>query len=420
MVRIVPMRAFAATLALTGSVIAAAVLPGAAVPQDAAAGPPILETGGASPMPLEWVDEDTGHRVVRLSRRQGPNRSFYFHNAPFLEGRDGGDLMVYYGATDQGPQLFVLDLETLESTQLTEHDGRISGEIVGPLRREVFYQNGDTVFATHVDTRETRVVFIFPPGYEGGISTLNADETLLAGVRSTPEKREVARRNPGRSFDAIFEARLPHTLFTIDINTAELTEVHEERAWLNHLQFSPTRRDLLMFCHEGPWHRLDRIWTLDLGTGEVTKIHHRTVDREIAGHEFWSRDGETIWYDLQIPRGETFYLAGADVATAEQTRYRMTRDEWSIHFNISPDQRLFAGDGGDPSQVAGADDGMWLYLFRPEGSRLVSERLVNLQHHDYELEPNVHFSPDGEWVIFRANFEGESQVYAVSIDAADE
>ena len=31
--------------------------------------------------------------------------------------------------------------------------------------------------------------------------------------------------------------------------------------WLNHLQFSPTDPTLLMFCHEGPWHKVDRIWT---------------------------------------------------------------------------------------------------------------------------------------------------------------
>lgn len=137
---------------------------------------------------------------------------------------------------------------------------------------------------------------------------------------------------------------------------------------------------------------------------------------EIAGHEFFSRDGKTIWFDLQVPRSVTFYLAGVNLETMEETRYEMQRDEWSIHFNQSPDQKLFAGDGGDPGQVARAKDGMWIYLFRPEGDKFVSEKLVNMKHHDYDLEPNVHFSPDGKWVIFRANFEGHSDIYAVSIN----
>jgi len=59
---------------------------------------------------------------------------------------------------------------------------------------------------------------------------------------------------------------------------------------------------------------------------------------------------------------------------------------------------------------------MWIYLFRPEGDHFHSERLVNMKHHNYKLEPNVHFSPDGKWIIFRANFEGHSNIYAVEIE----
>ena len=85
----------------------------------------------------------------------------------------------------------------------------------------------------------------------------------------------------------------------------------------------------------------------------------------------------------------------------------MTRNEWSIHFTVSPDQKLFAGDGGDPGQVAKAEDGRWIYLFRPEGDQVSNRNsLVNMKHHNYKLEPNVHFSPDGKWIIFRANFRG--------------
>ncbi len=35
-----------------------------------------------------------------------------------------------------------------------------------------------------------------------------------------------------------------------------------------------------------------------------------------------------------------------------------------MHFNVSPDGTLFAGDGGDSEMVARAPDGKWIYLFR--------------------------------------------------------
>ncbi|MCB0584797.1 MAG: hypothetical protein KDD06_05645 [Phaeodactylibacter sp.] len=380
---------------------------------------PVLETGGQK-MPPEWIDKDTGHRVKRITNREGESRSFYFHNNPFVKTPDGKeDLMVFYGSTDNGRQFFVVNLQTLEIRQLTDSPGRKSGEIVADKRREVFYQMQDSVFATHIDKGSTRLVYVFPEDFKAGITTLNADETKLAGTWAGPEKRAIYEKYPkkGDYFERIFEAKIPHTLFTVNIETGVLEKIHTENTWLGHIQFSTTDPDLLMFCHEGPWHEVDRIWNINIKTNEVKKIHERTVYREIAGHEFWSWDGKTIWYDLQVPRGETFFLAGYNIETGEKTRYQMDRNEWSIHFNISPDQRLFCGDGGDPTQVAKAEDARWIYLFKPQKGRLESERLVNMKHHGYRpLEPNVHFSPDGKWIIFRADFEGECQVYAVEIE----
>src|SRR5579875_1271328 len=74
----------------------------------------IMETGGKA-MPLEWIDKDTGHKVIRLSRREGTNASFYFNNPCFIPSKGTGDLMVFYGGTAKGNQLFVMNLKTLES-----------------------------------------------------------------------------------------------------------------------------------------------------------------------------------------------------------------------------------------------------------------------------------------------------------------
>ena len=380
---------------------------------------PVLETGSVTPMPTEWIDQDTGHKVIRLSQRQGSNRSFYFHNNPFVPASNGeNDKMVFYGSVGETQQLFSIDLKTMTIEQLTSHPSRFAGEIVAPGRREVFYQSQDSVFAAGIDDQKTRLVFVFPDSLKGKVTTLNADETILGGVTSDREKLQILRQFPDKRsyFDRIFEAKVPHALLTINIETGELDIIHRDNAWLNHVQFSPTDPDLLMFCHEGPWHKLDRIWTISIIDGIPKLMHERTVNREIAGHEFWSRDGAAIWYDLQIPRGETFYLASVHIKSGDRLKYGMKRDEWSIHFNISPDQKLFCGDGGDSSQVARAKDGLWLFLFHPEGDSLRSERLVNMKHHNYDLEPNVHFTPDGKWIVFRANFEGQSQIYAVEVE----
>jgi oligogalacturonide lyase len=363
-------------------------------------------------MPDEWIDADTHHKVVRLTRKEGSNASFYFHNNPFV-----GNKMVFYSTDSKGRQIYTVDLGSLQIQPVTDQRSPMSGEIVAPGSGRIYYQVKDSVFASDSRSRETRLVFVFPADFKGSVATVNADETLLGGVQSGDEAKEILKKYPEKHdfFDRIFDAHILHTLFTIDIRTGELKKIHQEKTWIGHVQFSPTDPALLMFCHEGPWQKVDRIWTIDLQSLSVKLMHKRTVENEIAGHEFFGPDGKTIWFDWQIPKGQTFYLGGVDVSTGVEKRYQMSRDEWSIHFNISPDQRLFAGDGGDAGQVAKAKDGRWIYLFHPEGDHFVSEKLVNMKDQNYKLEPNVHFSPDGKWVIFRANFEGHEDVYAVEL-----
>jgi oligogalacturonide lyase len=379
---------------------------------------PLMETGGQKPMPNEWIDQDTHHRIIRLSRMDGNSSSFYFHNDPFLkQSSDEGDRMVFYNIGKDGKQGYTVNLKTLKIEQITNQTAPINGEIVGHKSHNIYYQKKDSVFVTNIDTKVTRLVFVFPADFKGSITTLNADETMLAGGQSGEEQKEISKKYPEKKdfFDRIFDAHILNQLFTINISTGELKKIHQEKTWLGHIQFSPVQPDLLMFCHEGPWHKVDRIWTIDIKTGRLQNIHKRTMEMEIAGHEFFGQDGKTIWFDLQMPKGETFFLAGYSLKDQTEKKYRLTRDEWSIHFNVATDQKMFTGDGGDSSQVAKAKNGMWIYLFHPKGDSLQSEKLVNMKNHNYHLEPNVHFSPDEKWIIFRANFEGKEQVYAVEI-----
>ena len=370
-------------------------------------------------IPNVWIDSSTGHTIIRLSRREGDNTSFYFHNNPFIRSTDGSsDWMLYYGSTAKERQLFVVDLATQISTQLTHQNLPMTGEIVARKHREALYQCGDTVFAAQVDTRITRIVYVFPDSVHGTITTLNADETMLAGTFNTGDADQaIIKRYPLKSqfFRRIYEAHIPHFLFTIDLQSKILKVIHRENEWTNHVQFSPTDPYCLMYCHEGPWEKVDRIWIIDVRDGATRLMHKRTMENEIAGHEFWSPDGTTIWFDLQMPKSENFFLAGVSLATGKDVRYRHQRNEWSIHYNTIPEQTLFCGDGADSAHVAHGADASWIYLFHPNGDQFSAERLVNMKKHRYQLEPNVHFSPNGKWVIFRSNMFGQTNVFAVKL-----
>ncbi|MBE3135752.1 MAG: DUF4981 domain-containing protein, partial [Acidobacteria bacterium] len=268
--------------------------------------------------PREWVDPATGHRVIRLSEEAG-SASLYFHQNGYTATGDKLVISVPDG-------LATVNLETRAIERVVT--GAVSHVVVGPKSRQVFYIKDGAVLATHLDTKATRMIVRNPALRSGSGLTVNATETQLAGSYVEPGAPPPPREG---GLEARWAARLPMALYAIDLASGAVKTVYRSTDWLNHVQFSPTDPALLMFCHEGPWHKLDRIWTIRTdGTG-LTKQHTRQIDMEIAGHEFFSPDGRTIWYDLQTPRSEVFWLAGVDLATGQRTRYAVARAHWSVH-----------------------------------------------------------------------------------------
>jgi len=416
--------------------------------------------------PKEWIDPTTGHRIVRISDEPGSSSNYFNVNSYTPDGR----WMAYSSPSG----IMALDLRTFASKLIVP--GRVSLQFVGHRTGTVYYltaleatQGHDAkpsatapagpraIMGYDIASGRTRRIAALQPGYS--IATINADETLFAGARNTGEgpgagvnpgsvltnRDPAAERGPngekltyaeGREvqINRRLMQRIPMEIFTIDIATGAKKTITASTDWLNHLQFSPTDPNLLLYCHEGNWHVVDRLWLVRVDRPDTPKLlHRRTMNMEIAGHEWWSRDGRTVWYDLQTPRGEDFWVAGYDVATGKRRWNHLDRNAWGVHFNSAPDGSVFSSDGGDPEMAAHAPDGKYIWLLRPRAipdvagihaansadlitpGALDPEKLVDLRRHDYRSEPNASFTPDGKWLVFRSNMSGAGHVYAVEI-----
>ena len=436
--------------------------------------------------PTDWIDFATGHRVVQLSEMPGSG-TLYFHQNTYTPSGDKlifntpagiAEVDVKSIGTPAGKlRIIVPDASAVTIARQTREvyfsrGGRrgprpatpaapaVPGETAAtppaPDAPGVRPRGGFTpppptpLFAADLDTGAVREV----KNATSRNSTLNADETfavttinqedptgktpkpaartalpqmprMFPGKKPedlSPEQRYAAQKEDGLS-RRVFNPDSMAFVFT-NLKSSEQKTVGYQYGWLNHLQFSPTDPTLLLYCHEGTWHEVDRVWTIRTDGSEQVLRHKRTMDMEIAGHEFWSHDGRTIWFDLQTPRSEQFWIAGVNLDTGKETRYHLERDWWSVHYNVSWDGKLFGGDGGDGTQVAFAKDGMWINLFtpQPDGS-VVREKLVNMAKHNYVtgqggVEPNLSITPDNKWVIFTGNFFGARHVYAVEIAKA--
>lgn len=392
-------------------------------------------TSDPAQLPSDWIDTATGHRVIRLSPDTG-GTSLYFHQHAYTPQ---GDKLIIH--TREG--LATVDLTALGvSTPKVELVAANTRAIATAWKtREAYVRRENAIFAINLDTKAEREVLKLPAQAvgRGGAFALNSDESLLVGIAPDPDGKTTPRLPPSGklapptpgSLEPNWAAGTPKMIYTVNVKTGEYKVLHRENDWTNHLQCSPTDPQQILFCHEGPWHYNDRTWTIRADGGPARLLHERTMNMEIEGHEFFSQDGKMVWYDLQTPQSGVFWLAGIDLTTGHRTWYNLQRHEWSVHYNVSLDGKLFSGDGGGPTSVAARTmdreniqgQGQWMYLFRPvmtaggsfrdkkdliDVGYFKAERLVDMSKHDYSkttgVEPNGTFTPDGKWLVFSGNF----------------
>ena len=447
-----------------------------------------LRATAADP-PSDWIDPDTGHRVIRLSAESGSG-TLYFHDNSYTPE---GDKLIFN--TPSG--VAVMDITKL-GQQPPKIEALIQGGSANMARRsrEVYVtrggrggrgggrglRDGNTtnapadaatgvastnqpprgrgfggggrggpVYAVNVDNKQERLITnavstVISCDESYGYIVITGDAAIdpTGNTKPPPAKAyvpQLQRMFPGKKLEDLTpdqqysvqkeEGLARRTLapaaaayIFINLKTGQRTTNGYQYGSLDHQQFNPTDPNLLLYAHEGTWHEVDRTWTIRTDGTDMKLIHKRSMDMEINGHEWWSWDGKTVWFDLQTPRSEDFWIGGVNIATGHETRYHITRDTWGVHFNSSRDNTIFCSDGGDPSQVSYSTNGMWINLFRvqPEGT-VTNERLVNMSKHNYVtgggrggVEPNCSITPDKKWVIFTGQFaDGQRNVYAVEI-----
>jgi len=431
-----------------------------------------------TPPPKAWIDADTGHRVVRLTD-EANSRVLPTGNAYTPDGRD----MVYVAPRG----IHLVNLATFKTKLIIS--GGISGDvIVGTKTRRVFYQQSRTVYfsAVDIDTGKVTHLGTMPPG--GFISSINADETLAVGtvikpgeqnfldfydktlrehtaeIKSNHSNTESIEDAKQKAMKMRLDARIPESMFVMNLQTGEVKTILQGTDWLSHAQFSPTDPTLIMYEHEGPYAEkdLDRVWTIRSDGSQNKLVHPRLIPGETTAHPFWSQDGKTIWYERRKPKHDDptwsdHHLVGFDVTTGNSKLFYLDQLTASTFYSPANNGAFFCGSGHyskaahgnkPPTQGQIQWSGEWIYVYYPilnntdigtnpqdaglfhfnnptsdpdSGAKFTGwfrrEPLVNMFKNDYtKLEPNVRFSPDNKLVIFTSNMFGPTYVFAVEVN----
>jgi oligogalacturonide lyase len=369
-----------------------------------------------------YNDPVTGAKVTCISKGITDDACVIYFTQPCITP-DGKYALVREQRPDSGHTaglMYRYELATGKLVKITDRMTR--NQVMFAQTGNLYYSSdGDTAYyVTNIYTSQTRKIADLPKGFEctAGV-TVNADESVIVGTcemakDAAAEPQSSAAPNKGPGFGATFAQHNMNMLVSANIKTGEVKVLHQINTWLGHVQFSPKDADLLMYCHEGPWDQVDRIWTLRLSNPTPQLVLKRKVPLERAGHEFWSADGTTAWYDHGSKNNNPVvghWLEGKNLSTGVVTRYPITRQFESIHYTQSPDGKFFVCDGGKRPNIA--DQAM--YALVPDGGKLDAIKLCSMQKNNYATEPNPHLTPDQHYAIFSATFSGKSGAYMVEM-----
>jgi oligogalacturonide lyase len=308
----------------------------------------------STPIPGEFTDPETHLRVLHLSRFPTDYAGvvYFTYNAFSADSRLA---LIDAQYKDKWRYLYTFDFGSMTAKPLVT-DRLTQNQVVVEKSGNVYFQANNAAWVVPLKGgMAPRKLCDLPERWAPGIGfTVNADETLLIGGSIDIEKSAAANMKDNEVRNGL------NVLFTVNIKTGELKVIHRDNKFFGHVQFSPTDPDLCMFCHEGNWEKVDRIWfinpsksTMD-ADGKVTSnariAYKRTEPREIVGHEFWQPDGKSIWfqqsYRAHPERGG--FVTSMEVATGKLTRYKVPEGFNGIHQTFSPDGTFLISDGTGP------------------------------------------------------------------------
>jgi oligogalacturonide lyase len=358
-----------------------------------------------------YQDPVSGATVHQLTNYKGHSNHFYFTYPCWY---DKGRKIVFYSDRENRTNLFGVDLESGDITQLTDLDparGHVGGLSKNPVREEIYFYHGDTLMALDLASLDARPLYTRPEGYVGGSANATADgKYLCAGYREDLSDKILMDLGHGYvGFDECWEAH-PHSMIVkIPVDGGPSEVVYEENYWLGHFNASPKLPNIVTFCHEGPWHKVEnRIWGLDLDTGETWQIRPNAPD-EAIGHEYWMQDGEHIGYHGRTPEGSVYGSIRYD--NADQVEAPFEGHCWHFHSYMLD---LVVGDGDS--------DNPYLLLWRFRDGQFEGPKVLAWHRGSFHIQ-RVHLHPcfntEGTQIVYTADPQGYGQVFVVDVPDLD-
>ncbi len=356
-----------------------------------------------------YKDPSSGVPVTQLTDYKGHSHHFYFTNPGWYES---GRKLLFSSDRNNRTNLFGVDLESGEIEQLTDlepvplpRELTFLSACKNPVDDEVYFWHDLKLMALDLMTRAVRTLFELDPGWCVSMTNCSADgrHVLFGSWVDLSDRIPTDLLRGYVGFLETWEARPRSRIDRVAVDGSKSEVLFEENCWIGHVNTSPTQANMLTFCHEGPWDRVDnRIWGLDAATGKVWKVRP-TCEGEVVGHEYWFGDGVHIGYHGRTSDGRSM-LGHIRYDNTGMVEYGFPGQTGHV---FSHDADLIVGDGGGVIRV-----------WKREEESYAAPRV--LCRHDsamriQQTHPHPAISPDGRYVVFTSDRSGYGNVHAVPL-----
>jgi oligogalacturonide lyase len=275
---------------------------------------------------------------------------------------------------------------------------------LNPAKDLFFFNIDNAIWAVHLRTYEMNRVWKCPSGWR-----------LSAIINATSDGRHICTSALRKLRDCWPDWCDGHhsRIYRIDLAEGRAEVVHEDDAYISHVNTSPARPDLLTFCHEGaPWRLKSRIWGLNMGDGKVWPIRPLT-EAEGVNHEWWFPDGERIGFMASRgPNYKTTSIGWIRWDSSDIAEY--PSNVHCIHY-YGNSTDLIVGDGTPQQPYLFAwslKDGKWL------GPKVVCYHGSSFVCQAVHAHPRI--SPDRSHVILTSDASCYGNVYRVDLKPFDQ
>jgi oligogalacturonide lyase len=375
----------------------------------------------------EFKDAKTGRTIQQLTTT-GNNVHLYFTENSFdahkneiifrSDRASGQDRLPY---EDACYNLFRMNLDTGEITQLTDETRSISGTTKTPDSRTVVYTMETKIRKLDIATGKIMTVYTETGGYTLGSPSIARNRRYIAFCRN--EDVDVARGPNYAGFKDRFYLVKDGRITLAYLDGSGWFDVIKDTHQVGHFQFCPDDSTIGMYCHEGPWNLVtQRIWLLDFVAREA-KPCFRQDEQDSVGHEFWTQDGY-IFFDNRGPghdgtiTSDRTQAVATDVPVNQNVMIpfvgladrkgnvvkRMDMPFYCNHYHANPDNTLLVGDDVDD-----------LVLIDISGKEAKLQTLCNHKTSWHTSISHCHptWSWDGSRILYASDYGGKINLYLV-------